>query len=108
MKKSEKEQIERIKKMDAVLVEAKAAVNKLGAALEEYFSLKPQIDELFEYYQSPLWMKDYDDDSLGRIPKDLRREVISQDAVYDLMEQIAELNAQFSERIPSSDEEENE
>lgn len=108
MKKTEKEQIERIKKMDAVLVEAKAAVNKLGAALEEYISLKPQIDELFEYYQSPLWMKDYDDDSLGRIPKDLRREVISQDAVYDLMEQIVELNAQFSELIPSSDEEENE
>ena len=48
-------------------------------------SLSPMIQELSDYYSSPLWLQDLDDDRAGKLPADLKRGVLSEDAIYDLL-----------------------
>ena len=48
-------------------------------------SLSPMIQELSDYYSSPLWLRDLDDDRAGKLPPDLKRGVLSEDAIYDLL-----------------------
>lgn len=45
----------------------------------------PEIDELIKYYESDLWRQDYDADSMGLLPSDLKRGVLSQDGIYNLL-----------------------
>ena len=47
--------------------------------------LSAAIRELSDYYSSPLWLQDLDDDRAGRLPHDLKRGVLSEDAIYDLL-----------------------
>lgn len=42
-----------------------------------------KIDVLKEYYQSGLWLQDYECDERGELPENLKRGVLSQDALYD-------------------------
>ena len=39
------------------------------------------------YYSSGEWREDYEADELGELPPDLKRGVLSQDALYDLLEE---------------------
>ena len=84
-------QIERIKKMEECLDASAAAVEKLGAALKEYEAVQKQYKKLSDYYGSPRWMKDFEDDEAGKLPQDLERGVLSEDAVYDLITENREL-----------------
>lgn len=84
-------QKQRISRFENILDELSAAVKDLDFALEAYEKLKPRLNELKEYYESSLWKKDFEDDGAGRLPKDLKRGVLSEDAVYDLLDNIKEL-----------------
>ncbi|MBR5224095.1 MAG: DUF4298 domain-containing protein [Clostridia bacterium] len=84
-------QIERIRHMERILDEAAEAAKALQPALERYLELKPRIAELEAYYASAQWLKDYEDDEAGRLPEGLKRGVLSQDAVYDLLQLQREL-----------------
>jgi ribosomal-protein-alanine N-acetyltransferase len=44
---------------------------------------------LARYLDSGLWLKDYQLDELGLLPKDLKRGVLSQDGLYDLLDEPA-------------------
>ena len=62
-------------------------------ALRQGLSLDtPEIQEkirgLSEYMESGLWLQDYEMDELGQLPSDLKRGVLSQDALYDLLTEI--------------------
>ena len=79
------EQIRRITRMEAALDEAAAAVASLSQALEGYDAVRERLQELEEYYSGPQWLADFDDDAAGRLPEGLKRGVLSEDAVYDLL-----------------------
>ena len=85
MKETDTEQILRITRMEENLNEAAAALKALEKALERYEGVQQQIGELTEYYGSGLWFADLADDEAGKLPQELRRGVLSQDAVYDLL-----------------------
>ena len=51
----------------------------------------PLIRELEAYYAGPLWKEDYAADEAGMLPADLRRGVLSQDGIYNLLERCGEL-----------------
>ena len=38
------------------------------------------------YYTSGAWREDYEADERGELPSDLKRGILSQDALYDLLE----------------------
>lgn len=84
-------QTERISYMEKILDESQASVSELSVALEKYVKLIPRMKELIAYYESRQWLHDFVDDSLGKIPKDLKRGVLSEDSVYDLISENAEL-----------------
>ena len=54
-------------------------------------ALSPMLAELITYYQSPLWLSDYEADEQGLLPPDLKRGVLSQDGIYDLLCSISDL-----------------
>ena len=85
------EQVKRIEEMEKLLNAGTAAVDKLFAALEEFEAALPKIERLEKYYSSPKWKADYEADEKGELPPDIKRGVLSQDAVYDLLEQRDEL-----------------
>ena len=79
------EQIERISRMEQTLDTSSDAVSALASAMEQYQSILPSLQELTEYYSSPLWVADFEADEAGMLPADLKRGVLSEDAVYDLL-----------------------
>lgn len=78
-------QKERIQHMESHLDAVSEAVQNLSDALEAYTAVRPRLEALTRYYESPQWLEDYDADSAGLIPSDLKRGVLSQDAVYNLL-----------------------
>ena len=78
-------QIDRIAQMERCLDVSEEAVQKLSDALDFYEANQKSIRKLFDYYGSTLWMKDFEDDEAGKLPADLKRGVLSEDAVYDLI-----------------------
>ena len=48
----------------------------------------PSLGELVRYYEGGQWLKDYELDEQGRLPRDLKRGVLSQDGVFDLLEDL--------------------
>ena len=95
------EQAERITYMEQILDEAAEAVSSLSEALEKYSAVQDKLQELAAYYSSEQWRQDFDDDSAGKIPQDLKRSVLSEDAVYNLLADISDLKEQLKELVGS-------
>lgn len=95
-------QIERIERMESYLNESETAVRQLSEAMERYEAIQPHFKKLSDYYGSTLWMKDYEDDEAGKLPEDLKRGVLSEDAVYDLLTDHHELILRMSKAITKS------
>ena len=86
------EQIERIKQMEQRLERAAAAVMTLSAALDRYEEVQGDISALNEYYGSNEWKQDYADDEAGQLPPDLKRGVLSEDGIWNVLTDAHELN----------------
>ena len=85
-------QIERIVCMEQILDEATNAVSSLSGALEKYAAVGEKLRELIAYYEGGQWRADFEDDCAGKLPHDLKRGVLSEDAVYNLLTDIAGVN----------------
>ena len=82
---------ERIKEMESALDASKAAIEKLSEAMSEYEAVQDRFDALLDYYGNGQWREDYRADEEGLLPDDLKRGVLSEDAVYDLVTEHREL-----------------
>ena len=78
-------QIERIKHMEQNMNDVSEALKALDEALGKYAGVQEQLRELSGYYGSEEWFGDFDDDGAGKLPPDLRRGVLSEDGVYNLL-----------------------
>ena len=85
------EQIERIKQMERQLELAAKAVKGLSDVLAEYEAAQEALRELEVYYGSEEWRQDFADDEAGRLPRDLKRGVLSEDALWNLLDEWKEL-----------------
>ena len=77
--------IERITKMEALFDKSEEVVKRLEAALEDFAELEGDITELEAYYDKD-WRKDFEADEAGKLPKDLKRGVLSEDGLWNLLE----------------------
>lgn len=91
------EQIERIRQMEQQFDKASAATKGLSAALDKYLKAQKAIQMLNDYYGSDVWKQDFADDESERLPKDLKRGVLSEDAVWNLLADSHELNQRLQE-----------
>jgi hypothetical protein len=78
-------QIDRITRMEALLDKSKEVVKRLDQTLEDFAELESDIAELEAYYTSPQWRKDYEADEDGKLPKDLKRGVLSEDEIWNVL-----------------------
>ena len=90
--KDNKKQIARIRLMERRLNRAVAAVKRLTAALDKYEAVLVDITALDEYYGSELWRQDLADDEAGRLPEGLKRGVLSEDGIWNLLTDCKKLN----------------
>ena len=85
-------QIERIKQMELRMERAAKAVMELSVALDNYEAAQEDLTALSGYYDGEAWKQDYADDEAGRLPADLKRGVLSEDGIWNLLSDANELN----------------
>ena len=85
MMNDNKEQIARIRKMEQRLDRVLAAVKRLSTALDKWEATQDDIAALDKYYGSKEWRKDFEDDEAGRLPKGLKRGILSEDGIWNLL-----------------------
>lgn len=86
-----KEKLQRIRKMEQHLVRAASALKRLSSALDKYEEAKADIAALASYYGSNDWKQDFAADEAGLLPKNLKRGVLSEDGIWNLLEEHREL-----------------
>lgn len=79
------DRISRIRTMEEKLDKAIKAVAALDEALEQFQAVSPEIEELIAYYESDLWREDFEADEEGKLPADLKRGILSEDGIYNLL-----------------------
>lgn len=89
--------IQRIVAMEAAFDRTALAVQMLEAALDTYETVKVDIDRLTDYLESGAWREDFEADEAGLVPGDLKRGVLSEDGLYDLLADIVRVNEHLQE-----------
>ena len=82
--------IRRVTGYEAMANEVSAALDALDEARERLESLGAEIDALEAYYKSALWKKDFAADEAGLIPPDVKRGVLSEDGLCELLDRVRE------------------
>ncbi len=92
-------QIDRIKRMEEISVRTSKAIKALEAALADYEQELRDLKKLSDYYGSANWLKDYEDDEKGKFPAELRRGVLSEDLIYNILMDNREIVKQMGRLI---------
>ncbi len=88
MKEPLEKTIERVKKMEGYF-EMVGAFQKVSSQNEKLdTNLEKAVQELAAYLESGEWLADYECDERGELPRDLKRGVLSQDGLYNLLEEL--------------------
>ena len=77
--------IERISDMEQRFNRVDEALRALEIAMDTIISLEDDILELDAYYSGNEWKADFRSDELGLLPQDLKRGVLSEDAIWNLL-----------------------
>lgn len=85
------EAIDRISEMEERLDRVKSAVKELGRTLDDFSGIINELQALKKYYCSEKWKQDFQADENGEFPSDMKRGVLSEDAVWNLLEYNREL-----------------
>lgn len=89
------EQVERIRHMEQLFDFASEVIKILPMSLDKYEKMQEAIATLSDYYSSNEWKQDYADDEAGVFPKDLKRGVLSEDGIWNLLSDWHELEEDF-------------
>ena len=74
----------RFEPLPEIVEHAQASLDMLSGKWEDIIALN-------EYMDSGQWLRDYEADERGEIDKDLPRGVLSQDALYDTLQELQEV-----------------
>lgn len=89
--------IERIRQMESILDQATQKLDALEESIAALEAYQPEIQKLASYYTGGEWMKDFTLDETGKLPADLKRGVLSEDGIYNMLERNRELMEQIRE-----------
>ena len=81
----------RKKRLIARVQEMEERFDRLQAAVTNREVVGEDYEVLREYMDSGRWRKDYEADEKGKLPAGMKRGVLSQDGLYDLLADAAEL-----------------
>lgn len=77
--------IERITQMEQYLDDILEARKNHPDSVTEMPELREKLRQLTQYYESGKWLKDYESDERGELPAGLKRGVLAQDTLFDLL-----------------------
>ena len=83
---------QRISQMEQLFDRTSEAVAELSAALDKYQAAQEAIATLSAYYESDEWKQDFADDEAGLLPTGLKRGVLSEDGIWNLLAEVRELD----------------
>ena len=83
--------------MEQSMERASAAVTELSAALRNYAAVQDDLAALNAYYGSDEWKNDFADDEAGLLPATLKRGVLSEDGLWNLLVDHRELAERIKE-----------
>ena len=84
-------QIQRIKYMERQLDQLLAALHAMNKALSTLAKARNAAQALSDYYGSAEWRSDFADDEAGRLPENLKRGVLSEDAIWNALQEYHEI-----------------
>ena len=83
------------------ITEMENRLNRIGTALkiaelcpDGLEAVREDVRALSAYFEGPLWQEDFEADEAGLLPQDLKRGVLSEDAIYDLLTEYDALKVQ--------------
>ena len=77
--------------MESILDKATQKMDTLEKKIEEFEAFQSEIRKLEAYYTSQQWKDDYAMDEVGTFPDKLKRGVLSQDGIWNMLERNREL-----------------
>ena len=80
-----------ISEMEEIFDKVLQTQSAFEKAIEEYRELQPEIEKLEAYYSSKKWKEDFAADESGEIPADIKRGVLSEDGICNLLERNREI-----------------
>ena len=83
--------LQHIYQMESLFDKATDCLDTLEKLIAEYKELQPDIQRLEEYYTSQQWKDDLAKDEAGEFPDELKRGVLSEDGIYNLLERNKEM-----------------
>ncbi len=83
--------LQRIATMESIYERSRTAMDTLMAAAKQYLAVQQELKTLANYYASPQWLADFDADCAGKIPSDMKRGILAEDTIYDLLTDIPRL-----------------
>ena len=81
------EQIDRIANYEALMQETEGLLRGGDSSEQTLTRLRTLTEKLEAYYTGDDWKRDYADDEAGLLPKELKRGVLSEDGLYNLLEE---------------------
>ena len=96
-------QTDRISSMEQLMERASSAVINFSAALDKFVEAQQAIAALNDYYGSDEWKQDFADDEAGLLPADLKRGVLSEDGIRNLLADNRELMNRMREVIATDE-----
>ena len=91
------ERIARIKHLEQNYDECNISIEEFKDQIKKFKSIYPKIAELNEYYNDGSFLEDYKMDEKGQIPQDLKRGILSEDAIYDLLMEFDKIDQSIKE-----------
>ncbi len=79
------ETIDRIRKMELYFDIIGFVMQAEPDCVLQDIYIKGMLEELVDYYSNGQWIKDFECDERGELPSDLKRGVLSEDGVYNLL-----------------------
>jgi len=87
-----------IYQMEHILDTANQKMDALEQKIKEYEAYQAEIQKLQAYYESQQWKDDFAMDEAGKFPAKLKRGILSEDGIYNMLER----NQELLERIRDS------
>ena len=91
--------IAKIEKLENDFNLVRSVANDLDGALYDFAAVQRRIERLFQYQESGEWQKDFEADEKGELPKNMKRGILSEDALDELLTDVTLLRERMKELL---------
>jgi len=88
-------QVRRIRQMERRFVRVATSVKRLSTALDQFEAVQDDLAVLDQYYSSDEWREDFAADEAGLLPEGLKRGVLSEDGIWNLLSDCRDLKSKI-------------